>query len=91
MYDQKPWELKVIDTSIYYKFGNGFSLSNIDIISCATGIETSKGGEVNGGDMHSYWYGGKGSDDVKMKTINKYCEADVAWLYNFIQHINNLS
>ena len=44
VYDQKPWELKVIDTNLYYKFGNNFTLSSIGIISAALGIESPKGG-----------------------------------------------
>lgn len=87
--DQKPWELKVIDTSSYYKFGNSYSLSSIDIISAALNLPTPKDGEVNGKNLHAYYYGiGKEAD--KLTKIKDYCELDVEWVYNFVKYIENL-
>ena len=88
VYDQKPWELKVIDTNLYYKFGNNFTLSSIGLISAALGIESPKGGEVEGNNVHAFWY-----SSPNKKTLDKivsYCEEDVRWLIKFMQYLNKL-
>lgn len=89
-YDDKPWEMKVIDTKSYYQFGNSFSLSGVDSIAAITGIESPKDGEVNGKNMHEYWYKGEKSQEEKLEQISKYCENDIIFLASFIDFIENL-
>tara|TARA_S200002703_G_scaffold31244_1_gene27228 strand:+ start:4787 stop:5473 length:687 start_codon:yes stop_codon:yes gene_type:complete len=87
VFDQKPWELKVIDTNQFYKFGNNSSMSSVSIISESLNIPTPKNGNVNGKNMHKFFYGGAQN---KIEEIKKYCEKDVEVIYNIINKIENL-
>lgn len=87
VFDQKPWEMKVIDTNQFYKFGNPSMISSVSIISEALNIPTPKNGSVNGKQMHEYFYG---KDEDKLDKIAEYCERDVEMIYKLINKIENL-
>jgi 3'-5' exonuclease len=87
VFDQKPWELKIVDTNQFYKFGNNSSMSSISIITEALNIPTPKNGNVTGKNMHNFFYS---DTENKMEEIKKYCEKDVEVVYSIINKIENL-
>lgn len=86
---QKPWDLRVVDTKELWQFTNNFSLSSLDLVCRVMGVDTPKGGEVEGKNLHKFYYTSKKKD--KQDVINRYCEADVMALYELIQKLNRLN
>ena len=49
------------------------------------GLETSKEGEVNGSNMHKYYY-----DNNNIEKIKNYCEEDVKCTINLVKKLKKL-
>lgn len=85
---QKPWDLRVVDTKELWQFTNNFTLSSLDLVCKVMGIDTPKGGEVEGKNLHKFYYTSKKKD--KQEIINHYCEADMQALYKLVLKLNQL-
>lgn len=71
VWDMKPWEIPVIDTSELWSFGawqEGFT--SLDLLTAALGLPSPKD-EMNGSEVHSNFYNGK------INEIQHYCQKDV--------------
>ena len=84
-YDTKPWEVKAIDTKEIWQYGAYTAIGSLDLLCSCLGIESPKGGEVSGANVHeSYW-------EKKMLTeISEYCERDVVVLVDAIKKLKEL-
>jgi len=83
-HNTKPWELKVLDTKDVWQFGNGWSLSSLDLVCSSLDVDSPKNGDVKGDNVTSnYWNG-------KHEEIKEYCEKDVKALIDIITKLNNL-
>lgn len=71
VWDMKPWEIPVVDTSELWGFGawqEGFT--SLDLLTAALGIPSPKD-EMDGSEVHSNFYNGNILD------IQNYCQKDV--------------
>lgn len=84
---QKPWEVQVLDTNSFLKFGNNYSLSSLDLAMSALGLNTSKGGVVEGKNLSKfYWDNPKDS----LKDIASYCDEDVRAVIDLVNFVKDL-
>jgi len=82
--EDKPWELKILDSRDVWRFANFMSdLSSMDSISNVMGLENPKDNDIKGENVHeNYWKG-------NLEEIKNYCEKDVLWLHTFLNKIKN--
>ena len=87
-YKIKPWESKVVDTKEVWNFNSYRGLSSLELV-CAVfkRFQTLKDNEVNGTNLHSFYYDDESSEKDKINKIKDYCEKDVLSLINFVQKI----
>ena len=84
-YDTKPWEVKAIDTKEIWQYGAYTAIGSLDLLCSCLGIESPKGGEVSGANVHdSYW------NKNMIKEIAEYCEKDVEVLIEAIKKLKEL-
>ena len=83
-YKIKPWESRVLDTKEVWNFNSFRGLSSLDLVCASLGVESPKEGEVNGSNIHKYYY----NNDIDK--IKKYCEEDVKCTINLIKKIKNI-
>ena len=68
---KKPWEVKLIDTMDYWKFGDYKSYTSVDLLANVFGIESPKNG-IDGSQVCGiYW------NDKDIERIKIYCMKDV--------------
>mgnify|MGYP003141440590 FL=1 len=84
-YKIKPWESKVLDTKEVWNFNSFKGLSSLELICATMGIDNPKDNEVNGSNMHNYYYNNSDKDKIK-----NYCEEDVKSTIKLIQKIKTL-
>jgi hypothetical protein len=82
-YKIKPWESRVLDTKEVWNFNSYRGLSSLELVCASLGIPNPKDNEVNGANLHSFYY-----DKRDLEKIKKYCEEDVKSLINFVKKIN---
>jgi len=91
-YKIKPWESRVLDTKEVWNFNSYRGLSSLELVCASLGIPNPKDNEVNGANMHSFYYdnGGGGTEHFGkfLEKIKTYCEEDVKSLINFVKKIN---
>jgi predicted PolB exonuclease-like 3'-5' exonuclease len=84
MWDKKPWETPLVDTSEIFSFGNWVQQKylGLDLLACSLGIkspkEDIKGSEVS----HVFWV------DKDYEKIREYCERDVETVVEIISAIS---
>ena len=83
-YTIKPWESRVLDTKEVWNFNSFRGLSSLDLVCASLGLESPKEGEVNGSNIHKYYY----NNDIDK--IKKYCEEDVKCTINLIKKLKNI-
>lgn len=83
-YTIKPWESRVLDTKEVWGFNSFGGLSSLNLVCTSLGLETSKEGEVNGSNMHKYYY-----DNNNIEKIKNYCEEDVKCTINLVKKLKN--
>jgi hypothetical protein len=85
VWDKKPWEIPVVDTSELWSFGawqEGFT--SLDLLTAVLGIPSPKS-EMKGSDVHSQFYAGN------IQEIKEYCQRDVTSLIKIIISLSNLN
>ena len=83
-YKIKPWESRVLDTKEVWNFNSFRGLSSLDLVCTSLGLESPKEGEVNGSNIHKYYY----NNDIDK--IKNYCEEDVKCTINLIKKLKNI-
>jgi len=86
-YKIKPWESRVLDTKEVWNFNSYRGLSSLELVCASLGIPNPKDNEVNGANLHSFYYDGESSEKGKIEKIKDYCEKDVLSLIKFVQKI----
>ena len=86
-YKIKPWESRVLDTKEVWNFNSYRGLSSLELVCASLGIPNPKDNEVNGANLHSFYYDVKSSEKDKIEKIKDYCEKDVLSLIKFVQKI----
>ena len=85
VWDRKPWEIPVVDTSELWSFGawqEGFT--SLDLLSAVLGLPSPKD-EMKGSEVHNEFYSGN------IIEIQKYCQKDVVSLIKIILSLSNLN
>lgn len=68
---KKPWEVRILDTMLLWKFGEYSSFASLDLICAVLGIPTPKG-DIDGSQVgRVYW------EEKDVARIARYCERDV--------------
>lgn len=85
VWDKKPWEIAVVDTSELWSFGawqEGFT--SLDLLTAVLGVVSPKS-DMHGSDVHSQFYAGN------IDKIKEYCQRDVIALIQIIIRLSNLN
>ena len=69
LYDKKPWDMRIVDMSDDWKSKFAWAFS-FDEMCYELGVKSPKD-DINGSDVHKYYW------DGKIEDIKKYCEKDV--------------
>ena len=85
IWDKKPWETSIIDTSDLWSFGawqEGFT--SLDLLATVLGIDSPKD-DIHGDQVHEqYWAG-------NIARITEYCQKDVNTLIQIALRLSNLN
>jgi hypothetical protein len=85
VWDKKPWETALVDTSELWSFGawqEGFT--SLDLLSAVLGVPSPKS-DMKGSEVHSNFYSGN------IEKIKEYCQRDVIALIQIIIKLSNLN
>ena len=82
--DKKPWEVKMIDTMNWWKFGDNKNYVSLNLLASVLGIPTSKD-DIDGSMVQEVYYKEKDLD-----RIATYCQKDVAVTANIILRYMNI-
>ncbi len=85
VWDKKPWETSLVDTSELWSFGawqEGFT--SLDLLTAVLGVPSPKD-DINGSEVHSNFYAGN------IEKIREYCQRDVIALIQIIIKLSSLN
>lgn len=86
----KPWDMKAIDTKELWQFNSSTNISGLKLLCSSLGIESPKGGDVEGKDVHSFYWGKKGGEKT-LSLISEYCTRDVVATARVVKKLSELS
>ncbi len=82
--DKKPWELKMVDTMNWWKFGDHKNYVSLHLLAHVLGIPTSKT-DMDGSMVQDVYYLEK-----DLQRIINYCQQDVVVTANIVLRFQNL-
>ena len=82
--DKKPWELKMVDTMNWWKFGDHKNYVSLHLLAHVLGIPTSKT-DMDGSMVQDVYYREK-----DLQRIINYCQQDVVVTANIVLRFQNL-
>ena len=82
--DKKPWELKMVDTMSWWKFGDHKNYVSLHLLAHVLGIPTSKT-DMDGSMVQDVYY-----RERDLQRIINYCQQDVTVTANIILRFQNL-
>lgn len=73
VWNKKPWEINVLDTTEFFSFGNYLQgkYLGLELLTCCLGVDSPKN-ELEGSKVNSFYW-----EEKDLETIKRYCEADV--------------
>ena len=80
----KPWEIDMIDTLQWWKFGDYKNYISLNLLATVLNVPTSKG-DMDGSKVREVYY-----DEKDINRISTYCEKDVIVVANIILRFKNL-
>lgn len=80
--NMKPWEINVVDTMHYWRFGDYRNYTSLELLATALGIPSPKS-DINGSQVGEVFW-----KEKNLKRIAEYCQRDVATVANIIQRFN---
>lgn len=84
LHGAKPWEIEMIDTLQWWKFGDYKNYISLHLLATILNIPTSKG-DMDGSKVREVYY-----ENKDLKRIAAYCEKDVIVVANVILRFKNL-
>lgn len=78
LHNRKPWEVKMMDTLNWWKFGDNKNYISLDLLAEVLQIPTSKT-DINGSMVQEVYY-----KEKNLSRIVSYCERDVVVTANII-------
>lgn len=82
--DKKPWELKMVDTMNWWKFGDHKNYVSLHLLATVLGIPTSKT-DIDGSMVQDVYY-----QEKDLQRIINYCQQDVVVTANIVLRFHNL-
>ena len=83
-YGAKPWEISMIDTMQWWKFGDYKNYTSLHLLATVLGVPTSKD-DIDGSMVQHVYY-----QQNDLERIVRYCEKDVIVVARIIQRFKNL-
>lgn len=80
--NMKPWEINVVDTMHYWRFGDYKNYTSLELLATTLGIPSPKS-DINGSQVGEVFW-----KEKNLKRIVEYCQRDVATVANIIQRFN---
>ncbi len=80
--NMKPWEINVVDTMHYWRFGDFRNYTSLELLAAALSIPSPKS-DINGSQVGEVFW-----KEKNLKRIAEYCQRDVATVANIIQRFN---
>jgi DNA polymerase elongation subunit (family B) len=84
IYGAKPWEINMVDTLQWWKFGDYKNYTSLNLLANTLGIPSSKD-DIDGSMVQDIYYKEKDLD-----RIVRYCQKDVVVVAQIIQRFKNL-
>jgi len=85
LYGAKPWEINMLDTLQWWKFGDYKNYTSLNLLAHVLGIPSSKD-DIDGSMVQEVYY--KEND---LERIANYCQKDVVVVAQIIQRFKNLA
>ena len=80
----KPWEIEMIDTLQWWKFGDYKNYISLNLLANVLNVPTSKG-DMDGSKVREVYY-----DERNLERISTYCEKDVIVVANVLLRFKNM-
>ncbi|HEX8462437.1 MAG TPA: ribonuclease H-like domain-containing protein [Segetibacter sp.] len=84
MYGAKPWEVTMVDTMQWWKFGDYKNYTSLNLLASILGVPTSKD-DIDGSMVQHVYY-----KENNLQRIVDYCEKDVIVAARVIQRLKNI-
>jgi hypothetical protein len=84
LHDRKPWEVKMLDTLNWWRFGDNKNYTSLHLLANTLGIETSKD-DIDGSMVKDVYY-----KEKNLPRIVNYCQKDIKVVANIILRYQNL-
>jgi hypothetical protein len=84
IYGAKPWEIMMVDTMQWWKFGDHKNYTSLHLLASILDIPTSKD-DIDGSMVQHVYYKENG-----LQRIVEYCEKDVIVVARLIQRLKNM-
>ncbi len=84
LHEAKPWEVRMLDTLQWWKFGDYKNYISLDLLANVLGVPTSKT-DMDGSMVRQIYY-----EERNLKRIVEYCQRDVIVVSNVILRFKNL-
>ncbi|MCO5286082.1 MAG: ribonuclease H-like domain-containing protein [Chitinophagaceae bacterium] len=81
-YDKKPWDILLVDTMQFWRFGDFKSYISLELLAAALGIPSPKD-DIDGSMVGEIFW-----KDKDLKRIAVYCQKDVLTVANIIRKLN---
>lgn len=80
----KPWEVNMVDTLQFWKFGDFKNYTSLSLLSAVLGIPTPKD-DIDGSMVRQVYY-----EEKNISRIVEYCQKDVIAVANIVLRFRNL-
>lgn len=84
LYGAKPWEISMVDTLQWWKFGDYKNYTSLHLLATILGVPTSKD-DIDGSMVQHVYY-----KEKDLQRIVNYCQKDVVVVAQVIQRLKNL-
>ncbi len=84
LHDKKPWEVSIMDTMQWWKFGDIKNYISLDLLAGVMNVPTSKT-DIDGSQVQDVYY-----KDNDLPRIVEYCQRDVEVVANLLLRFNNM-
>ena len=84
LHNAKPWEVNMLDTLQYWRFGDFKNYITLDLLASVLGVPTSKT-DMDGSMVQEVYY-----KDNDLPRIVEYCQRDVVVVANVLLRFNNM-
>jgi len=85
LHGAKPWEVKMVDTLQWWKFGDYKNYITLHLLATVLGVPTSKTDMDGSMGQHVYF------KDKNLRKIVEYCQRDVVVVANIVLRFKNLA